>query len=366
MNTRLNQLQNYLIEQKFDAGLISSRNNIFYFSNFDYEPHERFVGMIVFPNQDPVFLTPQMEIGLLETAGWEYKVLSYTDSEDPWLLLKSLVTGLKSIAVEKNEISLDYAESLKELVPKAELYPMDEKLSLMRLIKEEEELSCLRDAAMYADYGVQVGINALKEGISELEVLGIIELELKKKGIKEMSFSPMVLFGYNSSNPHGVPGRNTLSKGDPVLFDLGVKYKGYCSDITRTVIFKEAGTEVKRMYNAVLEANYAGIEACQVGNCIADIDRASRLVINNAGYGEYFPHRIGHGLGIDVHEKPSMSENNQDFVVAGMVLTIEPGVYLPNIGGIRIEDDIVVTEAGPEILTKFPKNLLIVEGDHHE
>ncbi|WP_088070119.1 M24 family metallopeptidase [Gottfriedia luciferensis] len=365
MQKRLEALQDFLQKEHIQGGLITSRHNIFYLSQFDYDPHERFVGIFVFAKRDPIFITPEMEVQMLKEAGWNNQIISYTDSANPWKLIRDAIqdgNGINRFAVEKHAISYFYVENLKQIMCDAEFVALDDKLTEMRLVKEDNEIAILREAAAFADYGVQVGIENLKEGITELEVLGKIEYELKKKGIREMSFLPIVLFGQNASNPHGISGENKLKKGDPVLFDLGVKYKGYCSDITRTVFYDHVNNELETIYNIVLQANLAGVEACQAGSRIGDVDLAARNIIQSAGYGDFFPHRIGHGLGIEIHESPSMNEANDGILKRGMVLTVEPGIYLTEIGGIRIEDDLVVTENGYEVLTKFSKTLLVVRG----
>ncbi|PEL13998.1 Xaa-Pro peptidase family protein [Bacillus sp. AFS017336] len=363
MNNRLQELKSFLQKQSIPGGLVTSRHNIFYLSNFDYNPHERFVGIFVFPNDEPIFITPAMEVQMIKDVGWNHPILSYTDSDHPWALVRDVIESrnkMKQFAVEKHEISYFYIESLQQIIGEVEFASLDPILSEMRLVKDAGEIEILREAAAFADYGVQVGIEALKEGITELEVLGKIEFELKKKGIKDMSFPPIVLFGKNASNPHGASGENKLKKGDIALFDLGVKYKGYCSDITRTVIFGNTNSKLDKIYNTVLQANLAGVDASQPGTRIGDVDLAGRHVIQAAGYGDFFPHRIGHGLGIDIHEAPSMNDANEGILKSGMVITIEPGIYLNGLGGVRIEDDVVITENGCEVLTKFPKQLMVV------
>ncbi|MEE6452126.1 Xaa-Pro peptidase family protein [Gottfriedia acidiceleris] len=363
MKNRLQELQTFLQKQSIPSGLITSRQNIFYLSNFDYNPHERFVGIFIFPNDEPIFITPEMEVQMIKEAGWSHPILSYTDSDDPWALIRHVIeirNKMKHFAVEKHDISYFYIENLQQIIGEIEFASLDSILTEMRLVKDADEIEILREAAAFADYGVQVGIEALKEGITELEVLGRIEFELKKKGIKEMSFPPIVLFGQNASNPHGASGENKLKKGDTALFDLGVKYKGYCSDITRTVIYGNPNSELVKIYNTVLQANLAGVEASLPGTRIGDVDLSGRRVIQAAGYGDYFPHRIGHGLGIDIHEAPSINDLNERVLKSGMVITIEPGIYLDSLGGIRIEDDVVISDNGCEVLTKFPKELMIV------
>jgi Xaa-Pro dipeptidase len=167
----------------------------------------------------------------------------------------------------------------------------------------------------------------------------------------------MVLTGVNGASPHGTPGQTKIQKGDFVLFDLGVIVDGYCSDITRTVAYGDINDKQKEIYDTVLRAQLAAIEASKPGVISANVDLTARKIISDAGYGEYFPHRLGHGLGIGVHEYPSLTETNELPLEAGMVYTIEPGIYVPNVAGVRIEDDILVTKNGVEILTKFPKEL---------
>lgn len=171
----------------------------------------------------------------------------------------------------------------------------------------------------------------------------------------------MVLFGEKSGEPHGNPGQAALKKGDFVLFDLGVIVDGYCSDITRTFIYQEASEKQKDIYQTVLNAEMAALEMSKPGVRIGDLDLKARGLITEAGYGEYFPHRLGHGLGVSVHEFPSMSQANDDLLQEGMVYTIEPGIYVPGVGGVRIEDDVLITADGSVTLTNYPKELTIIK-----
>lgn len=222
------------------------------------------------------------------------------------------------------------------------------------------KLAAIREACSLADYAIEVGCSEIKEGKTELDVLAAIEFALKKKGITAMAFSTMVLTGANGASPHGNPGLTKIKKGDLVLFDLGVVVNGYCSDITRTVAFGDINDKQKEIYDTVLKAQLAAISASKPGIKCSEVDFAARSTIEKAGYGDYFPHRLGHGLGISVHEYPSLTETNDLLLEKGMVYTIEPGIYVPGVAGVRIEDDVVVTENGVEILTKFPKELQII------
>lgn len=171
----------------------------------------------------------------------------------------------------------------------------------------------------------------------------------------------MVLFGEKSGQPHGNPGADRLKKGDFVLFDLGVILDGYCSDITRTFAYQSISPKQEEIYETVLKAEQAALQLSKPGVRIGDLDLKARGIIEKAGYGDYFPHRLGHGLGISVHEYPSMSSANDTLLKEGMVYTIEPGIYVPDVGGVRIEDDVFVTKDGAEALTQYPKELTILK-----
>ncbi|WP_411810326.1 M24 family metallopeptidase [Bacillus glycinifermentans] len=361
---RIEQLSSWLKEQDISSAFIHSKENVFYLTHFYTDPHERLMGVFVFQHEEPFFVCPLMEKNQAKEAGWAYEIIGYEDHENPWDLISAALQkrGLRlaKVAVEKEAISLSRADMLKHVTNGAELVSAEEKLNELRVVKDEKEIGILREAAKLADYGVEAGAAALTEGIAEIDVVAKIEYELKKKGIQGMSFSTMVLFGEKSGQPHGNSGSRTLKAGDFVLFDLGVIIDGYCSDITRTLIFKNASDRQKDIYETVLQAETAALEMSRPGVRIGDLDLKARGIIEKAGYGDYFPHRLGHGLGISPHEYPSMSHNNDELLKEGMVYTIEPGIYVPEIGGVRIEDDVLVTSDGAEALTRFPKELTVI------
>ncbi|MGE6631156.1 M24 family metallopeptidase [Bacillus sp. NPDC077027] len=362
---RLDKLSSWLKEKDIQGAFIHTKENVFYLSGYFTEPHERLMGLFVFQDAEPFFILPKMEVDQAKNAGWTYDVIGYEDHENPFDFMKATLNQrdikVNRLAVEKEKIPLHRAEQLKATTGAKEFAEAEEQMNQLRLIKDDAEIAILQKAAMLADEGVKIGVNALKEGITETEVLAIIEYELKKKGIQGMSFSTMVLFGEKSGEPHGNPGQAKLKKGDFVLFDLGVIVEGYCSDITRTFIFQEASEKQKEIYETVLKAETAALEMSEPGVRIGDLDLKARGLITEAGYGEYFPHRLGHGLGVSVHEFPSMSQANDDLLKVGMVYTIEPGIYVPGIGGVRIEDDVLVTENGAITLTNYPKELTIIK-----
>ena len=270
--------------------------------------------------------------------------------------MKLLVIS-KALAVEKSHMTMERIEALEERLSNLQVSRIDEKINDLRVIKSEAELVNMRKAAELADYAIEVGCKEIAEGKTEIEILNAIELAVKEKGAAQMSFDTMVLSGPKTASPHGTPGDRKIQKGDFVLFDLGVVYNGYCSDITRTVAFGEPSPDKREIYETVRKAEEAAVAAVKPGVTAMALDKTARDIITEAGYGDYFTHRLGHGLGISVHEFPSITGVNDMKLETGMVFTIEPGIYHPDITGVRIEDDVVVTENGVEVLTKVPKRI---------
>lgn len=361
---RIKRVIEWLKDNDHSMAFIQDKTSIFYLTGFYCDPHERLVSLLLFPEAEPCLICPNMETSLVKEAGWTGEILGYSDIEDPWLLVRQAVEKrnavLTSCIVEAPRLTYARVQALQDAFPAIKLIDGEPFLMELRKQKSAKELTTLKEAAALADYGVEVGVQAIQEGRSEIEILALIEYELKRKGVRDMSFGTLVLSGDQSANPHGNPGKRTIKKGDFVLFDLGVVLDGYCSDITRTVAFHHVTDQQQDIYETVRKAQQAALDACRPGVEIRTLDQIARTIITEAGYGDYFPHRIGHGLGMEVHELPSLNETNTDRLQKGMVFTIEPGIYLPSIGGVRIEDDVVITENGYQTLTNYPKNLQII------
>ncbi|WP_342432573.1 Xaa-Pro peptidase family protein [Neobacillus sp. FSL H8-0543] len=364
MNQRLQKLQTWMKENEIDVTFVTSSENVFYLSGYYTNPHERLLALAVFQEMEPFLVCPGMEVHDAKRTGWEHEIIGYSDIVNPWELIhKSInkrLNSIQKVAIEKEHMNVERYEQLSLLFPKAAFVSAEEKLRRLRMIKDAKELKIMEEACSLADYAIEVGCSEIREGKTELEVLSAIEFALKKKGVKEMSFSTMVLTGANAASPHGNPGETKIQKGDLVLFDLGVVVDRYCSDITRTVAYGDINDKQKEIYDTVLKAQLAAVEASKPGATAAEVDLTARRIIADAGYGEYFPHRLGHGLGISVHEYPSMTETNPLIIEEGMVYTIEPGIYVPSVAGVRIEDDLYITADGPKVLTNFPKELQII------
>jgi len=237
---------------------------------------------------------------------------------------------------------------------------VEEPLREMRLIKSAEEVARIRHAVRLVEQALSESLKKVKPGVTEMEIVAELEYQMKRLGADGPSFDTMVLAGEKSALPHGTPGSRQVREGDLLLFDLGVAADGYVSDITRTFAIGEISAQLREIYETVLAANEAAIAEVRPGVTLAHLDQTARRVIEEKGYGPYFMHRLGHGLGMDVHEYPSVHGQNQDVLRPGMVFTIEPGIYLPGVGGVRIEDDVLVTDSGCDVLTQFPKQLTVI------
>ncbi|HLS59630.1 MAG TPA: Xaa-Pro peptidase family protein [Virgibacillus sp.] len=364
MTKRIHALLKVLESNHLDSILITSKENVYYMSNYYTDPHERLIGVFISRHHDPFLIVPAMEINDARASGWSYDIMGHHDHEDVWKLLADFLKKNdlmpQSLGIEEDQLAVSRYQALKEILPQTVLTHAQEILSGLRVIKDDREFELLKQAAELADFGIQTGIHALKEGRSELEIIAQIEFALKKQGVQQMSFSTMVLSGIKTASPHGSPSKKLIAPHELVLFDLGVVFNGYCSDITRTVAFDSVSEEQERIYHTVLAAEQKAIEACQIGSEIGEVDQVARQYIQQAGYGDFFPHRIGHGLGINVHEYPSIHGQNKLPIQAGMCFTVEPGVYVPETGGVRIEDMIFMTEEGPKQLTESPKELLVI------
>jgi len=267
--------------------------------------------------------------------------------------------GITCLGFEENYLTV--AEfMLYEKNVNAKLVPFTKEINGFRSVKEEWELEIMRKAQAITDKAFAEVVGRIKAGMTELELQAELIYCLYKNGATGLAFDPIVVSGPNSSLPHGVACERVIQEGDFVTMDFGALYMGYCADMTRTVAVGYATEEMKKVYNTVLEAQLAGLAVSRAGVPGRDIDGAARKVIRDAGYGEYFGHGYGHSLGLEVHESPSPNSRNDQPMPVGAVASAEPGIYLPGKFGVRIEDTCVYLEDGIEILTKSPKNLIIV------
>ena len=267
--------------------------------------------------------------------------------------------GITTLGFEENYLNVaEYMMYEKNV--NAKLVPFTKQINGFRAVKEEWELAIMRKAQAITDKAFAEVCPRIKVGMTELELQAELIYCLYKNGATGLAFDPIVVSGPNSSLPHGVASERVIQEGDFVTMDFGALYNGYCADMTRTVAVGYATEEMEKVYNTVLEAQLAGLAVSKAGVPGKDVDGAARKVITDAGYGEYFGHGYGHSLGLEVHENPSPNSRNENPMPVGAVASAEPGIYLPGKFGVRIEDTCVFLEDGIEILTKSPKNLIIV------
>jgi Xaa-Pro aminopeptidase len=270
-----------------------------------------------------------------------------------------VASGAKKVACEMGYLTHSSFESLRSFIPGAEFVDCTALLCDGRMVKREDELALIRRAAHCNDVAFENLLGQVKEGMTELELGFLLQYEYIKAGGEGIAFDTISVFGEHTAYPHGHPGHQKLQKGDVITLDFGCKVGGYCSDITRSFAFGDPGEEYKIAYQHVLTANLKGIEAGHIGVTGQELDKISRDYLDSVGLGKYFSHSLGHGVGLDIHEKPFLNARSTDKIMKGMTYTIEPGIYINGKFGIRIEDLLVMGDQ-PELLSRCNKNLIIL------
>ena len=319
-------------------------------------------GVVLVTRQGCHYFTDSRYIELAQNTVTNADVTMVTPHQDH-LALASLVLehyGLKRVGIEEAYLTVERWQKMKIAFPAdTELVPAGKLLTELRSAKTEEELAVMQKAQDITDQVFAEICEFLHAGVTESEVAAQLTYLQMKHGAEGNSFPPIVASGANGSMPHAIPTAKPIQKGEFVTMDFGCIYQGYCSDMTRTVAIGQPSDEMRRVYDAVLEAQLAGIAAAKAGVPGCDVHNAAWDVLKKYGYGDYFGHGFGHSLGIEIHESPNANRANTKPLPAGAVLSAEPGVYLPGKFGVRTEDVIFLTETGNRILTHAPKHLII-------
>lgn len=268
--------------------------------------------------------------------------------------------GVKSIGFESSFLSVDEYLRLKEALPAAELRPLPKGFELLRAVKDEGEIDRIREAARIAGEALAAVRDSIRPGVRELDIALELEYRMRRGGAEQASFETIVAAGPDAALPHARPGSREVAEGDFVMIDYGAVFEGYHSDETCTYAVGHASDHQREVYRLVLSAHDRAIAAVRAGVSCGEIDRIARAFLAEAGMDGYFSHGTGHGVGLDVHEAPRLASGREELLQAGMVVTVEPGVYLPGVWGIRIEDTVLVKEDGCEILTRSPKGLAVI------
>lgn len=292
-------------------------------------------------------------------AGEQVKDFKVIIFKEKWKTLAKLISRfkIKSIGYESKNLCLDLFNSMKKEAGTVKFDPLAEKLDSLRAIKETTEIRALKKAAAIAAESLEEVIPMIRPGVKEIEIASELEYRMRKKGGERIAFQTIVASGWRSALPHGNATEKIIKKGEFVTIDYGVMYEGYISDETCTFVVGKPTSKQKKIYDAVKKAHDLAIRKITVNRPLKNIDAAARNHIEKAGYGKYFTHSTGHGLGLCVHEYPVVSLHSKVTVKPGMVFTVEPGIYVPKWGGVRIEDTILVRKQGVEFITKTNKTL---------
>ena len=364
--TRLQRLKEHMEKKGFAAVAVNAGPSLTYLTGLHFHLMERPVVMVFTLTDQPTIILPQLELAKLDRLSFSARVHAYGENPAEWsttfgeALEKFELSGVK-VGVEPGRLRLLEYDYLRQACGAADFTDGSAIFAALRSIKESEEIASMRKAVRIAEAALEAALPKVKIGVTEKEIAAELFLQLVRHGSDtSLPFSPIVSSGPNGANPHAQPSGRQLAAGDLLVIDWGAGFSGYQSDLTRTFAVGEIDTEAQTIHQIVEAANSAGRAAGKPGVSCAAVDRATRKVIDEAGYGRFFTHRTGHGIGMECHEEPYMHGENEQLLAAGMTYTVEPGIYLAGRNGVRIEDDVLVTAHGTESLSTMSRELRLV------
>ncbi len=359
--SRQAKLHNILQSASLHSLVLNPGPSLVYLTGLHFHLSERPV-LVIFSRQAiPCIVLPKLELQKLTSLPFDLQAFPYPEDPSQWAQSFHQAAQFSRLehkrnGVEPGQIRLLEYHLLIDAAPHAEYVPAETSVANLRMYKNSGELSAMRKAVDIAQLALEATLPRVKIGITERELASELTLQLLHFGCdSQVPFAPIVSSGPNSANPHAVPTDRKLASGDLLVIDWGASFNGYFSDLTRTFAIGNVEPELLRIHDIVLTANSAGRDAAQPGIPAEQVDQAARAVIDTSGYGQYFTHRTGHGLGMEGHEHPYIRSGNHQLLESGMTFTIEPGIYLPGRNGVRIEDDVVITSTGVECLSSFPR-----------
>ena len=361
--TRLTHLSKSIRSSNLDALALNPGPSLVYLTGLHFHLMERPTVALFTANSAPVLVLPELEMLKVKDLPFELKAFPYGENPAEWdqvFLEAGRYLGLvgKRIGIEPLHMRILEFQKVKVIAGATECPDATGVVGQLRVCKEVDEVAAMRAAVRVAQSALEATIPSIKVGVTEKEIAAELVVNLLRLGSQsDMPFTPIVSSGPNSANPHSVPSDRKLRTGDLLVVDWGAAVEGYISDLTRTFAVGKVDEECRKIHRVVLEANIAGRAAVQPGVPCAQVDSAARAVIVKAGYGQYFTHRTGHGIGMEPHEDPYIRAGNMQLLEPGMTFTIEPGIYLPDRNGVRIEDNMVVTKNGAECLSDMPREL---------
>ncbi|SDD43268.1 Xaa-Pro aminopeptidase [Paenibacillus sp. UNCCL117] len=353
---RINRLRALMEQQGLEALLITNATNRLYMTGFTGS-----AGYVLFTPKRSILLTDFRYMTQAPQQASGYEVIEHGASPMETVRAIAEAEGATRLGFEQQDVSygayLSYGQTLGGGI---QLVPADKLVENLRMLKDESEIAVIQEAADLADRTFHHIVGLLKPGAAERDIALEIELYVRRNGAASTSFETIVASGERSALPHGKASDRIIGTDEFVKLDFGAYYKGYCSDITRTVVLGKPTDKHREIYAIVLEAQLEALARIRPGMTGKEADAVARDVIKRHGYGDYFGHGLGHGLGMEVHEAPRLSVTGDIVLEPGMVVTVEPGIYLPGFGGVRIEDDIVITENGNRRLTQSSKDLIVI------
>jgi Xaa-Pro aminopeptidase len=355
MGKRIAKLKEKLKENEIEAFLVTKKENVRYLSQFTGT-----AGKLLITQNDSVFITDFRYLDQAEeqTDGCVIKEISSNFIEGFSELLKR--KKIRNLSFESQDLSFKMYQKLKEKMDLDSLNPVESMVEKLRMIKDQSEVEKIKKAVEIADQGFQFLLDFIKPGKTEKEVALELEFFMKRNGGAANAFDFIVASGKRGALPHGVASNKKIEKGELVTIDFGTVFQGYHSDITRTVAVGEPDPKLKEIYEIVLKAQLRVIDQIKAGMSCVEADKIARDIIADAGYKENFGHGLGHGIGLEIHEGPRLSYTSEDSLKKAMVVTDEPGIYISGLGGVRIEDDLLITENGCEVLNSAAKELIIL------
>jgi Xaa-Pro dipeptidase len=349
-----------------DFIVLNPGSSLTYLTGLNFHLMERPVVSIFSPRGSPVMVVPELETAKLERLPFSVRSFSYGENPADWKVAfqnAAESTGMdgKIVGVEPTRLRFLELRLLESAAPMARFISAEEHIAALRVRKDSDEVAAMRTAVAIAQSALEATLPAIKIGVTEREVAAELTVQLLRAGSDpELPFAPIVSGGPNSANPHASPSDRPFQAGDLLVIDWGASYKGYFSDLTRTFAIGKVEPEFEEIARITAQANAAGRGAAGPEEKAESVDDAARQVIVNAGYGAYFIHRTGHGLGMEVHEAPYIRSGNLQILLPGMAFTVEPGIYLPGRGGVRVEDNVVITADGAETLSDMPRELRVL------
>ncbi|WP_100331535.1 M24 family metallopeptidase [Bacillus xiapuensis] len=351
---KLEKLREQLKEDRLDGILVMSPYNRRYLTGFTGT-----AGAAVVTAEAAVFITDFRYTEQAQNQARDFNIVQQKGTLLEEIARQTADLSIRRLGFEKAYVTFQSYEVLQNLI-QAEMVPVSGLIENLRLIKNSSEIKILKEAAEIADAAFKHILEFIQPGMTELEVSNELEFFMRKCGATSSSFDTIVASGKRSALPHGVASDKVIEKGDMVTLDYGAYYKGYVSDITRTIAVGNPPDQLKEVYQVVLDAQLKGMSEIKAGMTGKEADAITRNYITEHGYGDCFGHSTGHGIGLEIHEEPSLSVRSSKVLQPGMAITVEPGIYLPGVGGVRIEDDTLITETGNEPLTHSAKDLIIL------